>query len=114
LTCLFISHDLQVVSHMSDRIAVMYLGRIVELGTREEFLRPPWHPYTETLWKSSPGSGRTAGKPARPSADLPDPLQPPSGCVFHPRCAYREALCCREEPSLRESRPGYGVACHFR
>jgi oligopeptide/dipeptide ABC transporter ATP-binding protein len=113
LTYLFISHDLQVVSHVSDRIAVMYLGKIVELGTREEFLHPPWHPYTETLWKSSPGAGM-AGRPVVPDSDLPDPLSPPPGCVFHPRCPYREALCTRAEPWLRESRPGYRVACHFR
>jgi oligopeptide/dipeptide ABC transporter ATP-binding protein len=114
LTYLFISHDLQVISHVSDRIAVMYLGKIVELGTREEFLQPPWHPYTETLWKSSPGAGSLEGKPASPAGDLPDPLQPPSGCVFHPRCSYCESVCRREEPLLRESRPGYRVACHFR
>lgn len=114
LTYLFISHDLQVVSHVSDRIAVMYGGKIVELGSREEFLQPPWHPYTETLWKSSPGAGERDAFQAFPVGDLPDPLQPPPGCVFHPRCAYREALCCREEPLLRESRPGYEVACHFR
>jgi oligopeptide/dipeptide ABC transporter ATP-binding protein len=114
LTYLFISHDLQVISHVSDRIAVMYGGKIVELGTREEFLQPPWHPYTETLWKSSPGAGARDELQAFPAGDLPDPLQPPPGCVFHPRCAYREALCCRDEPSLRESQPGYKVACHFR
>ncbi|MBI5586384.1 MAG: ATP-binding cassette domain-containing protein [Deltaproteobacteria bacterium] len=113
LTYLFISHDLQVVSHVSDRIAVMYLGKIVELGTRDEFLQPPWHPYTETLWKSSPGAGRP-GKAVVPDADLPDPLNPPPGCVFHPRCPYRESICTRVEAPLRESRPGYWVACHFR
>ncbi|MCU0578331.1 MAG: ATP-binding cassette domain-containing protein [Desulfobacterota bacterium] len=114
LTYLFISHDLLVISQVSDRIAVMYLGKIVELGTRDEFLQPPWHPYTESLWRSSPGAVVPDGAAALQNGDLPDFLQPPRGCVFQPRCPYGEALCRRDEPLLRESRPGYWVACHFR
>jgi peptide/nickel transport system ATP-binding protein len=115
LTYLFISHDLQVVSHVSDRIAVMYAGKLVELGTRTHFLKSPWHPYTEILWNSVPGLDRgKKEKAASAAGEIPDPLHLPSGCVFHPRCPYREAICSRAEPLLRESSPGYRVACHFR
>jgi oligopeptide/dipeptide ABC transporter ATP-binding protein len=115
LTYLFISHDLQVVSHVSDRIAVMYAGKMVELGTRTDFLTPPWHPYTEILWNSVPGLDRVKKeKQASVAGEIPDPLHLPSGCVFHPRCPYRQSICNRDEPLLRESRPGYRVACHFR
>jgi len=115
LTYLFISHDLQVISHVSDRIAVMYAGKMVELGTRTDFLNPPWHPYTEILWNSVPGLGQgKKEKKTSAAGEIPDPLHLPSGCVFHPRCPYREAICSRDEPLLRESRPGYRVACHFR
>ena len=113
LTYLFISHDLQVISHVSDRIAVMYAGKMVELGTRTDFLNPPWHPYTEILWNSVPGLDRKK-KEASAAGEIPDPLHLPSGCVFHPRCPYRQSICRRDEPLLRESRPGYRVACHFR
>jgi oligopeptide transport system ATP-binding protein len=115
LTYLFISHDLQVISHVSDRIAVMYAGKMVELGTRTDFLNPPWHPYTEMLWNSVPGLDRVKKeKEAAVAGEIPDPLHLPSGCVFHPRCPYRQSICSRDEPPLRESRPGYRVACHFR
>jgi oligopeptide/dipeptide ABC transporter ATP-binding protein len=115
LTYLFISHDLQVVTHVSDRIAVMYAGKLVELGTRSDFLNPPWHPYTEILWNSVPGLDRgKKEKEATADGEIPDPLHLPSGCVFHPRCPYRQSICRRDEPLLRESRPGYRVACHFR
>jgi oligopeptide/dipeptide ABC transporter ATP-binding protein len=113
LTYLFISHDLQVISHVSDRIAVMYAGKMVELGTRTDFLNPPWHPYTEILWNSVPGLDREK-KEASAAGEIPDPLHLPSGCVFHPRCPYRQSICSRDEPLLRESTPGYRVACHFR
>ncbi|HSO72141.1 MAG TPA: oligopeptide/dipeptide ABC transporter ATP-binding protein, partial [Thermodesulfobacteriota bacterium] len=115
LTYLFISHDLQVVSHVSDRIAVMYAGKMVELGTRSDFLNPPWHPYTEMLWNSVPGLDREKKeKEASAAGEIPDPLHLPSGCVFHPRCPYRQSICNHEEPLFRESHPGYRVACHFR
>ncbi len=115
LTYLFISHDLQVVSHVSDRIAVMYAGKMVEIGSRTDFLNPPWHPYTEILWNSVPGLGREQKeKVAAAAGEIPDPLHLPGGCVFHPRCPYRESICGRDEPILHESRPGYQVACHFR
>lgn len=115
LTYLFISHDLQVVSHVSDRIAVMYAGKVVEIGTRSDFLNPPWHPYTEMLWNSVPGlDGKKKEKEARAAGEIPDPLHLPSGCVFHPRCPYRQSICSCDEPLLHESRPGYRVACHFR
>jgi len=115
LTTLFISHDLQVVSHVSDRIGVMYAGKMVEIGSRTDFLNPPWHPYTEILWNSVPGLGRgRKEKKAAAAGEIPDPLHLPGGCVFHPRCPYRESICGRDEPILHESRPGYQVACHFR
>ncbi len=115
LTYLFISHDLQVVSHVSDRIAVMYLGRILELGSREDFLGLPGHPYTEILRKASLGFDQAvvdAGLPRTP--EWTSQVPPPSGCSFYPRCPYREDFCASEAPPLREIRPGYRVACHFR
>ena len=115
LTYLFISHDLLVISHVSDRIAVMYAGKMVEIGTRTDFLNPPWHPYTEMLWNSVPGLDRVKKEEeATAAGEIPDPLHLPSGCVFHPRCPYRQSICSRDEPLLHESRPGYRVACHFR
>ena len=115
LTYLFISHDLQVISHVSDRIAVMYAGKVVEIGTRSDFLNPPWHPYTEMLWNSVPGLDREKKeKEASVAGEIPDPLHLPSGCVFHPRCPYRQSICSRDEPLLHESRTAYQVACHFR
>ena len=115
LAYLFISHDLQVISLVSDRIAVMYLGKIVEWGARDRFLQPPWHPYTEMLWKASPGGEPGAqDNPILKIEDLPDPLNPPAGCPFHPRCPYRQSACRSEEPPLKESETGYRVACHHR
>ncbi len=115
LTYLFISHDLQVVSHVSDRIAVMYAGKMVEIGSRTDFLNPPWHPYTEMLWHSVPGLDRgKEEKEASAAGEIPDPLHLPSGCVFHPRCPYCQPVCIQDEPPLHESRAGYRVACHFR
>ena len=114
LAYLFIAHDLGVVEHISDRVAVMYLGRIVELAPAEELYRDPKHPYSEALLSAIP--------PARPDqkkvrivlpGDVPNPASPPSGCAFHPRCRYAQDICRVETPPLREITPSHAAACHF-
>ncbi|MCH5276695.1 MAG: ATP-binding cassette domain-containing protein [Desulfovibrionaceae bacterium] len=114
LTYLFISHDLGVVGFMSDRVAVMYLGRMVELAAREELFGRAAHPYTEALLAAAPvrDHGARRERPAL-TGDLPSPLNPPSGCAFHPRCPRAGDICSREEPLLTELRPGHLVRCHF-
>lgn len=114
LTYLFISHDLGVVGFMSDRVAVMYLGRLVELASREELFARAAHPYTEALLTAAPVREPRARR-ERPAltGDLPSPLAPPSGCAFHPRCPRARDICSREEPILTEQRPGHLARCHF-
>ncbi len=112
ISYLFISHDLPVVVFMSDRIGVMYLGTIVELASRETFLRGPSHPYTRLLWESVPGSSRRDR--LRDMGEPPSLLQRPSGCVFHPRCPEAREECRRTAPPLREISPGHLLACHRR
>jgi peptide/nickel transport system ATP-binding protein len=112
---LFISHDLGVVEHIAHRIAVMYFGRVVELGTRDALFANPQHPYTEALLQSAPLPDPRA-KRARPilEGEVPSPLSPPSGCAFHPRCPYAVARCREEVPALRSIADGRLVACHLR
>jgi len=114
LTLLFIAHDLSVVEHVSDRIAVMYVGKLVEMAQTEELLRHPLHPYAEALISAVP--------PADPDirldrilleGDVPSPANPPPGCVFHPRCRYAKDVCSQEEPKLVEVEPGHYASCHF-
>lgn len=114
LSFLFIAHDLSVVRHMSDRIAVMYLGRIVEIGARDAVFDHFLHPYTEALLAAVPRVGPT-DRPAGPilRGDIPSPLAPPAGCFLHPRCPYARDLCRREAPPLEEKRSGHLAACHF-
>jgi oligopeptide/dipeptide ABC transporter ATP-binding protein len=114
LTLLFIAHDLSVVEHVSDRIAVMYVGKLVEMVETEELLRHPLHPYTEALISAVP--------PADPDirldrivldGDVPSPANPPPGCVFHPRCRHAKDICSQEEPHLVEVEPGHYASCHL-
>ncbi|MBI4292806.1 MAG: ATP-binding cassette domain-containing protein [Betaproteobacteria bacterium] len=113
LTYLFISHDLGVVRHVSDRVLVMYLGRVVESAPTEALYAAPNHPYTQALLAGIPRleSGRKTYVPIR--GEVPSPLDPPSGCHFHPRCPHAMARCVSEQPSLREIAPGRISACHL-
>jgi oligopeptide/dipeptide ABC transporter ATP-binding protein len=115
LSYLFISHNLAVVEHISHRIAVMYLGRIVEYTDKTTLFARPLHPYTEALLAAVP-IPNPAIKRARQvvQGDVPSPLRPPPGCHFHTRCPYAEARCRSEVPLLREVQPGHQVACHLR
>jgi len=114
LTYLFIAHDLSVVRHLCQRVAVMYLGRIVEMADGDELFDNPLHPYTQALLASVPVpdprvEATRAFRP--PRGEVPSPINPPSGCVFHPRCPMAVDGCKRERPVLRELRPGHWVAC---
>jgi peptide/nickel transport system ATP-binding protein len=111
LTYLFISHNLAVVSHIADRVGVMYLGRVVELAGADQLFAAPRHPYTRMLMDAIPDL-EMSGRPRTPVAgEVPNPLAPPAGCAFHPRCPHAEARCRGERPQLR-STPGGAVACH--
>ncbi len=113
LTYLFISHDLSVVEHISDRVAVMYVGRIVELAETEELFLNPLHPYTEALLSAVPKPNpRQRTRRIVLPGEVANPANPPSGCYFHPRCRYAVERCRRETPLLRELRPGHFAACH--
>jgi oligopeptide/dipeptide ABC transporter ATP-binding protein len=114
LTVIFIAHDLSVVEHISDRIAVMYVGKIVESAETGELLNRPLHPYTEALLSAVP----PADPDIRPdrirlAGEVPSPANPPAGCIFHPRCSYAQAVCSQKEPALQELYPGHFVTCHF-
>ena len=113
LTLLFIAHDLAVVKAVSDRIAVMYLGRLCEVAPTEQLFAEPAHPYTALLLEAIPVPDPTV-RPAVnvPIGEPPSPLAPPSGCRFRTRCPRADAVCAAEVPELREVRPGQFAACH--
>ena len=115
LSYLFVSHDLAVVEHIGHRIAVMYLGRIVELAPRDRIFAQPLHPYTEALMAAAPiADPRARSARLVIEGDVPSPMNPPPGCHFHTRCPYAEARCKVDDPPLQEIAPGHVVACHLR
>jgi oligopeptide transport system ATP-binding protein len=116
LTYLFIAHDLSMVRHISDRTAVMYLGKVVELTTRNELYQNPLHPYTKALLSAVPIPDPIAEKQRQRiilTGDVPSPVNPPSGCHFHPRCSIAQDICKINDPLWREAAPDHWVACHL-
>lgn len=113
LSVLFVAHDLSVVKHVSDRVAVMYVGKIVEVAETHSLFHNPQHPYTEALLSAVPKPDpRLRSQRIILQGEVADPAHPPSGCYFHPRCRYAEARCRAETPVLREVKPGHWASCH--
>ena len=116
LTYLFIAHDLSVVRHISDRVVVMYLGKVVEVADRQALYEDPLHPYTRALLSAVPIPDPALEARREHTVlrgEVPSPLRPPPGCVFHPRCPRAEAVCSAQVPQLREIKAGHRGACHF-
>jgi oligopeptide/dipeptide ABC transporter ATP-binding protein len=113
LGLLFISHNLAVVRHVSHRVAVMYLGRLVEVAPESALFEHPRHPYTRALLAAVPEAGPDARPPAVLPGEIPSPLDPPTGCRFQTRCPRAEARCRAAEPELTEARPGHWMRCYF-
>lgn len=114
LTYLFISHDLGIIEHVCDRVAVMYLGRIVEIATAEQLYHQPCHPYTEALLNAVPiPDPQRVREHQILSGEIPSPINPPTGCHFHPRCPYAQEICRKEYPPLADQTKGHQSACHF-
>ncbi len=116
LAYLFISHDLAVVNHLADRVAVLYLGRLVELAPRAELFATPSHPYTQALLQAVPRIGKRRSRGVAIRGEMPSPLNPPPGCVFHPRCPKVQDICRTTPPRLApaDGRPAQFAACHFK
>jgi oligopeptide/dipeptide ABC transporter ATP-binding protein len=114
LTYIFISHDLRVVRHISDKVSVMYLGRVVESAECRSLFKHPFHPYTEALISAIPVTNpRASRERILLEGDVPSPLDPPSGCTFHPRCRYRQDVCTKAAPPLEEIAENHFAACYF-
>ena len=113
LSYMFVSHDLAIVKYIADRVAVMYLGKIVELADKAELFRNPWHPYTAALLSAVAGLRTAGGGRILLNGDMPSPLHPPSGCRFHTRCHRVIQVCPSAEPAFREVAPGHYAACHL-
>jgi peptide/nickel transport system ATP-binding protein len=114
LTYLFITHDLATAKYICDRIGVLYLGRMAEQGALREVYTHPLHPYTHALLAAVPVPDPNLRRTEiMPDGEIPNPINPPSGCRFHPRCPIAEGVCSIEEPELRELRLGHFAACHF-
>lgn len=114
LTYLFVAHDLSVVKHISDRVAVMYLGKVVELMSTETLFTRPFHPYTEALLSAVPVPDPDyEAERILLQGDVPSPVNPPTGCRFHPRCSYAQEICSRETPELKDYGGGHFAACYF-
>jgi peptide/nickel transport system ATP-binding protein len=114
LTYLFVAHDLSVVEHISDQVAVMYVGQIVEQADTPDLFQKPKHPYTEALLSAIPYPDPDQPmQEVRLEGEVPNPADPPAGCYFHPRCKYAQDICRRERPPLIETGPGHVAACHF-
>jgi peptide/nickel transport system ATP-binding protein len=113
LTYLFVAHDLSVVEHISDRVAVMYVGKIVEMAETEDLFLHPLHPYTEALMSAVPKPDpKYRSRRIVLEGEVADPSNPPTGCYFHPRCRYSQELCKMQEPVMHELRPDHFVSCH--
>ncbi|MEM7035201.1 MAG: dipeptide ABC transporter ATP-binding protein [Chloroflexota bacterium] len=114
LTYLFIAHNMSVIRHICDHVAVMYVGKIVEISETRELFANPHHPYTEALLSAIPKPDPRAKKSRIVlEGDVPNPANPPTGCYFHPRCAYAKDICSQQTPELQEVRPGHFASCHF-